>query len=282
MAAEFKNVFFPTDFSKNAQIALPIAAEIASRTGSKLILFHASQSAMDFAPNFEEAKKEAITKAEKEFEKLIDELKKDERFSDLEIVSILQSGHPTVGLMEKSKEYDSGIIVMGTKGATGDRNVIFGSVASSVINKSSIPVLAMPASSKFDDFNHITFTTDYHEGDLEAMRQTVTFAELFGSDIKVIHVAEEKSLLSDIKFRGFRELVKEVIDYDKISFEIKYDYDFFPVMADYLIDNPETLLIMVRHKKTFWEKLVERDHSREMAFYSRVPLLVLIGKSVIA
>ncbi|NGP75961.1 universal stress protein [Balneolaceae bacterium YR4-1] len=280
MATEFKNVFFPTDFSKNAQIALPIAAEIAWRTDSKLILFHASQSAMDFAPNFEEAKEEAIKKAEADFESLIDDLKKDERFAGLEIVTILQSGHPTVGLMEKSKKYDSGIIVMGTKGATGDRNVIFGSTASSIINRSSIPVLAIPSSSKFDDFNHITFTTDYHEGDLEAMKQTVTFAKLFDSEIKVMHVAEEESLLSDIKFRGFRELVKEDVDYDKISFVIKYDYDFFPVMADYLIDNPETLLIMVRHKKTFWEKLVERDHSKEMAFYSRVPLLVLMGRSV--
>jgi len=49
-------------------------------------------------------------------------------------------------------------------------------------------------------------------------------------------------------------------------------------MADYLIDNPDTLLVMVRHKKTFWEKLTARDHSKEMAFYSRVPLLVLMGK----
>jgi len=277
MATEFKNVFFPTDFSKNAQIALPFAAEIASRTGSKLILFHASQSAMDFAPNFEQAKKEAIQNAEKEFDKLIERLKKDDKYSDLEIATILQSGHPTVGLMEKSKEYDCGIIVMGTKGATGDRNVIFGSVASSVINKSRIPVLAIPAGSQFEDFSHITFTTDYHEGDLEAMMQTVTFAGLFDSDIKVMHVAEEQNMLSDIKFKGFRQLVKEKVDYDNISFEIKYDYDFFPVMADYLIDNPDTLLVMVRHKKTFWEKLTARDHSKEMAFYSRVPLLVLMG-----
>lgn len=277
MATEFKNVFFPTDFSPNAERALPFAAEIASRTGSKLILFHASQSAMDFSPNFEQAKKEAISNAEKEFEKLIDGLKKNDKYSDLDIATILQSGHPTVGLLEKADEYGSGLIVMGTKGATGDRNVIFGSVASSVINKSNIPVLAVPDGSKLEDFKKIVFTTDYHEGDLEALKQTVTFAKLFSSDINVMHVAEERSLLSNIKFKGFRELVREEADYENISFQIKYDYDFFPVMADYLIDNPESLLVMVRHKKTFWEKLTARDHSKEMAFYSRVPLLVLMG-----
>lgn len=278
MATEFNNIFFPTDFSKNAEKALPFAAEIASRTDSKLILFHASQSAMDFAPNFEQAKEEAIKKAGKEFDKLIANLNKDDRYSNLEIATILQSGHPTVGLLEKVSENDSGLIVMGTKGATGERNVIFGSVASSIINKSETPVLAIPEGSKVEDFKHITFTTDYHEGDLGALKQTVALAKLFNSDINVMHVAEKRSLLSDIKFRGFRELVKEQTEYENIAFKIKYDYDFFPVMADYLIDNPNSLLVMVRHKKTFWEKLLERDHSKEMAFYSRVPLLVLMGK----
>lgn len=278
MATEFSNILFPTDFSKNAENALPFAAEIAQRTGSKLILFHASQSAMDFSPNFEQAKKEAISNAEKEFEKLIEGLKKNDKYGDLEITTILQSGHPTVGLLEKAAEYDSGLIVMGTKGATGDRSVIFGSVASSVINKSDIPVLAIPAGSDIYDFKHIIFTTDYHEGDLGALKQTVAFAKLFDSDINVIHVAETRSLLSDIKFRGFRELAKEQTGYENIAFQIKYDYDFFPVMADYLIDNPDSLMVMVRHKKTFWEKLTARDHSKEMAFYSRVPLLVLMGK----
>lgn len=278
MSTSFNNIFFPTDFSKNAQRALPFAAEIASRTGSKLTLFHASQAAMDFSPGFEQAKEKAIKDAEQQFDKLINELKEEEKYSDLNIATILQSGHPTVGLLDQATSQNAGLIVMGTKGATGDRNIIFGSVASGVINKSNIPVLAVPEGSTLDDFNSFIFTTDYHEKDLDALKQTVDYAELFDSNINVMHVAEKRNLLSDIKFRGFRELAKDNIDYQNIEFNIKYDYDFFPVMADYLIDNPNSIMVMVRNKKTFWEKLVERDHSKEMAFYSKVPLLVLIGE----
>ena len=278
MSTTFDNIFFPTDFSKNAQRALPFAAEIASRTGSKLILFHASQAAMDFTPGFEQAKEKAIKEAEQEFEKLINDLKEDDKYSDLDIATVLQSGHPTVGLLDQANKQEASLIVMGTKGATGDRNIIFGSVTSGIINKSEIPVLAVPEGSTLDDFSRVIFTTDYHEKDMLALKQTVDFAKLFESDINVMHVAEKRNLLSDIKFRGFRELAKDQLDYENIEFTIKYDYDFFPVMADYLIDNPNSILVMVRNKKTFWEKLVERDHSKEMAFYSKVPLLVLIGE----
>ncbi|MDR8394391.1 universal stress protein [Aliifodinibius sp. S!AR15-10] len=278
MAIKFNNIFFPTDFSNNAQRALPLAAEIASRTDSKLIMFHASQSALDFAPDFEQQKKKAINKASQQFDKLITDLKKDDQYKDLEISTVLQSGHPNVGLLAKATEYNADLIVMGTKGATGNRSVTFGSVASSIINKSDIPVLAVPPGGSLDDLKHITFTTDYHEGDFNALKQTIDFAELFKSSIDIIHVAEQRSLLAEIKFRGFRDLVKDQTDYENISFEIKYDYDFFPVMADYFVDNPNSLLVMVRYQKTFWEKMVEKAHSKEMGFYTKVPLLVLIGE----
>jgi len=274
---EFNNIFFPTDFSKNAQRALPFAARIASITRSKLILFHASQRALDFAPDFEQEKEKAISEASQQFDELIADLKKDNHYKDLEISTVLQSGHPTVGLLAKARDYNADLIVMGTKGATGNRNVIFGSVAASIINRSDIPVLAVPPGSSPNDLKHIVFTTDYHEGDLQALQQTIVFAKLFGANVDIIHVAEQRNLLTEIKFRGFKDLVKDHADYENMNFELKSDYDFFPVIADYFVDNPHSLLVMVRHKKTFWQKLVEKNHSKEMAFYTKVPLLVLIG-----
>lgn len=277
MPMKLDTIFFATDFSKNARRALPFAAEIASRAGSKLTLFHASQSALDFTPGFEQEKEKVVREAGREFDTLISGLNEEGRYKDLEISTLVQSGHPTVGLLEKAVEQKAGLIVMGTQGATGNRNVLFGSTASGIINKSDIPVLAVPPGSSVESLKHLAFATDYHEGDFKALKQAIEFAELFTARVDVVHVAEERTLLSEIKFRGFRDLVEEQAGYEDISFEIKYDYDFFPAMADYFVDHPDCLLVMVRYKKTFWEQLVERDHSREMAFYSRVPALVLIG-----
>ncbi len=274
----YRNIFFLTDFSKNAKRALPFAAEVAHRSGAKLFLFHASQETIDITPGYKESKEKSIDYADKEFDKLIKELRKNERYENLTITTILQSGHPTASLKEQVAEHKSGLIVMGTKGARGSRNVLFGSVTSGVIQKSNTPVLAVPAGSDPDCLKNIIFTTDYHDGDLEALQQLSELATLFDSTITVIHVAEQRNLKSEIEFRGFRELVKQQVDYGKIDFHIEYDSDFFDYMSNHLIDNPDSLLVMVRHRKTFWESLLERDHSREMAFYSEVPLLVLIGK----
>jgi len=277
MATKIKNILFPTDFSKNAQRALPFAAKIASLTGSKLILFHAIQFDLDFAPNFKQDQEKAASNVHQQFAKLIADLKIDEEYKNIKLSRVLETGQPVAGILEISREYNIDLIVMGTKGATGDRNIIFGSIISSIIDNSEVPVLAVPHRGSLKDMEQITFTTDYHDGDLQALRQTIDLADIFKSSIDVIHVAEKQNLLTEMKYRGFRELVNEQIDYEKISFEIKYDDDFFSVMANYFADNPSSMLVMVRYKKKFWKKMFERHHSKEMAFYTKVPLLVLVG-----
>lgn len=278
MDFSINHIFYPTDFSKNAERALPFAAEIASQTGAKLTLFHANQDTMDFAPSFEAAKEKNIQDTSDLFDELIYKLKENDKYKDLNISTILQSGLPTTSLLDQITTQKPDLIVMGTKGATGNRNALLGSVTTSVITKSEVPVLAVPNGSSFDQFNNITFATDFKEGDLGALLQTIDFAKIFNSTIDVFHVTEEQSLESEIKFRGFRDLVRSQSDYKKIDFHANHEYDFFTGAADYLIDHSTSLLVMVRYKKTFWEKLAERNHSKEMAFYSKIPLMVLIGE----
>lgn len=278
MDPSFDHLLFPTDFSKNAEKALLFAAEMAQRSEAELTIFHASQGTMDLTADYEHHKQDVIQQAEKEFDKLIAKLKKKGSYGELKISTVLQSGDPVSALFEQAGGNDIDLIVMGTKGATGDRNELFGSVTTSVIKKTKIPVMAVPYESRFDEFENIAFTTDYKEGDLNSFEKVVTLARQFDSSINVLHVADQQSLEAEIKFRGFRDLIKSRTDYPKIEFCIEYEFDFFTGVAEYLYERPTSLFALTKYKKTFWEKLVERNHAKEMAFYSRVPILVLIGE----
>ncbi|NGP87786.1 universal stress protein [Fodinibius halophilus] len=280
MNNSFNHILFPTDFSKNANRALPFAAEIAHHAGAKLTLFHSTQESMDMLPSFEGSRDKTIQDTSDLFERLITDLRKKEAYADLDISTILQSGQPTTSLINRIEEEQPDLVVMGTKGVTGDRNAVFGSVASSVIKKSASPVLAIPNGCTLAQMEKIIFSTDYKSGDLGALKQTAGFAKLFNASVDVLHVSDHRNLESEIKHRGFRELVKEQITYPNINFHLTYEYDFFPGAADFLIEHPNSMLVMVRYKKTFWEKLTNRNHSKEMAFYSKVPLLVYEASTV--
>lgn len=278
MATLTNHILFPTDFSKNAKRALPYAAEIAHRNNTDLVLFHATQDTMDLSPDYEKRKAQTIKETDRQFNTLIDQLKKDEQYHDLNIKTILQSGHPINSILGQVDENKPELIVMGTKGATADRNALLGSVTTSILKKAEVPVLAVPDGSTFDRFKNIVFTTDYKDGDVAALKETVDFAKLFNSTVVVLHISDRENLLTEIKYRGFRELMTALTNYNNLDFRLEYEYDFFPGMADYIIEHEVSLVVLVRYKKTFWEAFLERNHSREMAFYSKVPVLILPGR----
>lgn len=274
MSFSINHIFFPTDFSNNAKRALPFAAEIALKADAKLTLFHASQIKMDLAPNFEKAKEQFDEESSKQFDKLISSLN-DGRYSSLSISSVTKDGQAVPAILNQVTEQEADLIVMGTKGATADRNTIFGSVTSRVIQKSPVPVLTIPGDSRLDNFNNIIFTTDFKKGDPKALEETTSFAQLFDATVDLLHVSDQKNIEREIRFRGFRELIQEQVSYDLLDFHHQYDLDLFPAVGEFIDEHPNSVLVMVRYKKNFWDKLAKRNHSKEMAFYSKVPLLVL-------
>lgn len=275
MSYSFDHILFPTDFSPNAHQALPFAAKIAQRTGATLTLLHVRQELLDIKPGVGSHKEK--TTLDSPFEGIIHELRNDERYTDLDLNTIVVKGTPLKNILSQIDEQHPDLIVMGTKGATGKRTTLLGSVTSAVINESEIPVLAVPKNSSIDSLDHLTFTTNYKEGDLSALGQTTHFAQLFNAGVDILHITDRQDLESEIKFRGFRELAQDQIAYKELNFQQVYEYDFFPGVAEYLSEHSKTTLVMVRYQKTFWEKLMNRSHAKEMAFYSKVPLLVLIG-----
>lgn len=276
MAFSIDHILFPTDFSDNAKHALPFAAEIAHRTGAKLTLFHSrpESKTMTSFEGYVEPQDEDFSQ---QFDEMIAQLQKQDKYQNIEISTVVKSGHPVQGLINQESGQKPDLIVMGTKGATEDRSVIFGSVTSRTITKGEIPVLAVPEGSTPDPLSSITFATDFNEGDWGALQQVIDIARIFGASIDILHVAEKPGLESEIKFRGFRELVRTQTDYEPISFHLEYEIDFFAGVAEYHSEHKISLLAMVKYKKSFWEKLAERDHSKELAFYTEVPLLVLRG-----
>ena len=284
MAIFNNHIFFPTDFSTNAEHALSFAAEIAHKTGAKLTLFHAIQdpvhsapSAMDFTAGSETSREEKTRKANARFDKLINDLKQHKKYQDLKIATLLESGQPTACLLNQIAQDQPDLVVMGTQGSTSNRNAILGSVTAKIVQKSEVPVLAVPNESTLDTFKRILFTTDYNDYDLDALEQTIEFAQLFKTPVDILHIAEQDNLESAIKFRGMQSLVNDRFDTSNIEFHKIFEHDFFPGIADYVTEHPVSLVVMVRYKKSFWERLAQRNHSKEMAFYSKVPLLMLVG-----
>lgn len=251
-----KRIVHPTDFSEPSRNAFDYALEIAHRSEAELSVIHSTRNAYIYGSD-----------------EMMKELVRNPSRPDVQIETDIKIGNTVQNILDEPAD----LIVLGSKGKSGIEQVLFGSVTRDVILRSAVPVLIVPEKSEYADLEHITFTTDYHEGDLDALQRVAELADPFDSEITVLHVSAEQNLQSTIMFKGFRALVGEEIDYTSIDYRHLIEEDFFAGLTSYLETEKTSLVVMTRYRKPFYQNLVERGHTRKMSFLSTIPLLVLPG-----
>ncbi|MDR9366954.1 MAG: universal stress protein [Balneolaceae bacterium] len=270
-----KHLLVPTDFSENAEHAYPYALNIAAKTGSRVTFWLTVEEPFDFATRVEEKMKGIREYAQTKFEKMISEFNKMDEYSALEIDYKVVKGKMLSGILKGIHKIKPDWVIMGTKGSTGLKKILFGSNASRVVSESPVPVLVIPNESHFDEFQKIVFTTEYQENDLELLHSIVEFAKLWNSTIRVLHVSQEKNLKSAIMQRGFREMIQDQINYKKLEFNLEYASNFLEGITGYQAPGGCSLLAMGRYDLDFLNQIFDYSETKAMSFYSQTPLLVL-------
>lgn len=141
-----KKILVPCDFSEQAVDAFRFALDVTSQSGGEIHLIHVVEipvvhdSALLPILTYEQALfKELSEKAEKQFKKL----KAKYVSGKQKVISDVQFGPVYRVLMEYSEEKSVDLIIMGTKGATGMREILIGSNAEKVVRNSHVPVIAI-------------------------------------------------------------------------------------------------------------------------------------------
>jgi universal stress protein A len=133
---KIKTILHPTDFSPNADQALPLAYALARDYRARLILLHVAT-----APT-------VVTHAEllPVLEMNQEEFKAQLRqraasHADVHPDFRLEHGDPTAEVLRVAQEVQADLIVMGTHGRTGIGRLLMGSVAEHVLREAPCPVV---------------------------------------------------------------------------------------------------------------------------------------------
>jgi len=146
----FKEIVVCYDFSDTSKKALDYAAELAHVHRARLHIFHIHiyrPQPYVWVPGEggmlpETFYSESIPTLEKNLTELIPPLKR--LYPELEIVPILQRGSSASGqICEYVKEINADLTVLGTRGRTGIRKLLLGTVAEKIIHKCPSSVLAV-------------------------------------------------------------------------------------------------------------------------------------------
>ncbi len=138
-----ETILHPTDFSECSNFALQIAADLAGKYGSRIIVLHAVETLGAANATFGEV----ATQREPDgyWTRLWDDLHQVRPTVEngLSIDYLLVEGDPANNIVRVAAERHCGLIVMGTHGHRGLERLLMGSVAEQVVRRANCPVLTV-------------------------------------------------------------------------------------------------------------------------------------------
>jgi len=269
-------ILVPTDFSDAAGVALKYAIGLAKKAGSTITVFHVNHVAMIDASMPAETYQLFVTEAENNTKSSFDELVENYlRDSGVSYYVQSQYGFVADEICDYAQKEKYDLIVMGTTGSSGIEEVLIGSNAASVVGKTPIPVLVIPAGTPFKNLERIVYATDYNEPEFPAVMRLIFFAELFNADLSIVHVKSEYDHFFNAENNFFKKN-KSNISYDKINFIELEKGDIISRINEYVEGYNADLVVMAKHNRNFFDRLFHRSLAKKMAYHTSMPLLVLV------
>lgn len=166
------------------------------------------------------------------------------------------------------------LIVMGTKGATGAKEVLFGSNTVHVFKEIKCPILAIPSDFEFEKPHEILFPTDleatYKHSELKILKQLV---ENNNARLNTMHVSTGYSL-SELQERNKSKL-ESMFKHSAYLFHDLKSMNLIDAINEFQIKHKINLLVMINNKHSFFENLFFKNTINQIGFHLNIPFLVI-------
>ncbi|MFP9114094.1 universal stress protein [Flavobacterium sp. RHBU_3] len=184
-----KKILVPTDFSDHAEYALKVASKIARENDGEIFLLHL----LDLPSQENDA---VVAGAEvpeiafflKKAHERFDEVKAAECLEGLAVTDAILFDKAFEGVVKTAKKHDIDLIVMGSHGASGFKEMFIGSNTEKVVRTSDIPVLVIKKDEI--DFNpsNFVFASNFSAEIKKPFAQVVDFANSFKAKLHLLYV----------------------------------------------------------------------------------------------
>lgn len=274
-----KTILFPTDLSEAASRAFIYALQIAQKMDARIVTLHVYQwpdiSGLMHVPRALEEMYESIDLQAFENYRdtlpVLDKVQSEAGYGGIEVAHTIREGKTIPTILAQAKEENADLVVMGTTGARGLKEIILGSVAGEVLENAPCPVLAVPERAEFDGrLDKIAFTVSYQEEEHRALQRLL---DLFAPFNPAVHLVNVDLAHTEAHNKRMDEWRVAYAKYEKVDFHVLEGTDLKPTLMQFLDERGIDLLAMVTHKRNFLEELFHYSRAKTLSYHSHTPIL---------
>lgn len=273
-------ILVPTDFSPTAEMAFQFALRLASNIESEIVLYHVFTPLENLYIDTEEERDAYNVKTSAELYQKLDDLKAKAHsdYSSITITTVLGRSPIIESILGYAESNQFQMIIMGTQGASGIKKVIIGSQAARIIEDAKIPVLLIPDEFSGEIPKKVLFATTCNVQDKDALSTVLKWTAPLNPKFTIVHICEDETNGAHPTLKDYDAAIPVAFDKNNIAFRRVSSSYATETMEKLATDFPYDMLAMIRRKKTFFGRIFLKSLSRDMAYLTTCPLLIVPEK----
>jgi nucleotide-binding universal stress UspA family protein len=162
----------------------------------------------------------------------------------------------------------------------GKKDVGFWSQSSNimdVIKKVKCPVWIIPKGAGFKPFAEIVYATDYKKEDIVSLKKLIATFPHYSPNITALHVTDNADFEERVKKAGFVEMLQRETNYKPLWVKAFYQNehtDLTEFINEFALKNKADLLVLLKENKSFFERIFNSSHTKEILKKTQLPVLV--------
>ncbi|WP_108244361.1 universal stress protein [Muricauda brasiliensis] len=270
-----KKILVPVDFSKHSEYALEAASKIAKQHKAKIVLLHMigmSDSVLANSEIAEEAEAKYFLKLAKD---KINEFTKKKYLNGIPVDGVIQNYKDFEEVNQVALEQNCDLIVMGSHGTSGLKELFVGSNTEKVVRSSELPVIVIKASSNEFDVKRMVMACDLEKEAIPVYRKAEAFAQLNNASLEIVYVHS-----AGANFMGRDDVVERMENFKKeLGKEIDiHFYDDNSVergILRYCFERNADLLVIPTHGRKGLDHFVVGSLAENVSNHAKIPVMTI-------
>lgn len=191
---------------------------------------------------------------------------------------VMEEGVPEDAIVDWAKNNNPQIIIMGT-GAKNTKGIeLLGSVTAEVMERSSVPVLAIPENidlKGIEKLNNVMFATNIDDRMLTSLDKTLMLLKKQSYNLFLTHFEQKQDAWNEIKLAGLCDYLEKTYPMVKTEYSLIKGDDLLQSFEDFIREKQINLVVINTHRRNIFMRLFNPSIARKMLFHSDTPILVV-------
>lgn len=272
-----QKIIIPTDFSDLSNYGLSLAVKVADHTPSELHLLHVinlpSHILLTNDGELMEDGEMDISVPKKQKEAALLKLEAIKRQTKHAVIYCVCFGHINEEVVKYAEKTNADLIVMGTHGATGIKELINGSHSEYVAMHAQAPVFSLKCDRSDMEIKSIVLASSFKEDDLPNCEMVVKLQHAFNAKLHLLRINTKNNYLSDSEAKLHMEAFAAKQNLSDVEFAVYNDNDIEEGIIHYAAKENIDVIAIGSMQRTGLNKFINGCVSADLVNHVFKPLL---------